>query len=554
MRAARALARSWSGAEILEAYLNLASFRGELTGVAAASRGLFDREPHGLGASESLLLAALLPDPDAPRAEVAARACRIAARAPGAPPCSALEARSVAALASPPSLRSRAALAPHAAARLLPRPAPGAPAPRVASTLDARLQRRVVDALERQVLALAGRNVRDAAALVADNATGEVLAYVGGLGARSSARHVDGARARRQAGSSLKPLLYARALDRRLVTPATRLDDAPLDVVTTLGSWRPENYDRSFRGPVPVREALASSLNLPAVRVLQMVGVDDFVAVLGAAGVGGLGDPERYGDSLALGSADVSLWELVAAYRTLANGGEYTPLRLDPSARADPPRRVVSPEAAFLVADVLSDRASRARSFGLESPLATRVWSAAKTGTSKDMRDNWCLGFTARFTVGVWMGNFSGESMWDVSGVDGAAPAWLEIVHALHGELPSPPPAPPAGLARAGREWFLAGTEPAPLAAHERSRVAARRIVAPRDGAVLARDPDIPDASERVWLEALPRDGRLVLAVDGRRVGRADAPVLWPLERGRHELALLDEHGAELDAVTFSVR
>jgi penicillin-binding protein 1C len=163
--------------------------------------------------------------------------------------------------------------------------------------------------LAAQVAELQDRNVRDAAALVVDNASGDVLAYVGGSGALSSARFVDGVRAKRQAGSSLKPFLYARALDRELVTAAQRLDDAPLDVVTALGSYRPENYDRSFRGPVAVREALASSLNVPAVRLLQMVTVDDFVAVLGRLGFNGLRDAEFYGDSLALGSADVSLWE-----------------------------------------------------------------------------------------------------------------------------------------------------------------------------------------------------------------------------------------------------
>jgi penicillin-binding protein 1C len=549
LRAALGLERSWSKEQILEAYLNLATFRGELQGIAAASRGLFDRDPHGLGEIESALLSALLRAPNARPEAVAARACRVASQRAQGVRCDEIEARAALSLAPSAALRARGGDAPHLAAQLLRGAAPA----RIATTIDAPLQRVVADVLARQVAALAGRNVRDAAALVVDNASGDVLAYVGGSGALSSARFVDGVRARRQAGSSLKPFLYARALDRKLVTVATRIDDAPLDVVTALGSYRPDNYDHSFRGPVAVREALASSLNVPAVRLLQMVGVDDFVTVLGQLGFAGLRDAEFYGDSLALGSADVSLWEMVGAYRTLATGGVHGPLRVV-TADAQHERRVFSPEAAFLVADVLADRASRAPTFGLENPLATRVWSAAKTGTSKDMRDNWCVGFTARFTIGVWVGNFSGDSMWSVSGVDGAAPAWLEIVNALHAELPSEAPPPPPALVRADADWFLAGTEPVALAIATRASAAPRRIVTPQQGAVLVLDPDIPDSRERTWIEAAPRDPRATLQLDGRAIGSAAAPLLLPLERGRHELSLLAADGARLDAVSFTVR
>ena len=213
-----------------------------------------------------------------------------------------------------------------------------------------------------------------------------------------------------------------------------------------------------------------------------------------------------------------------------------------------------SPEAAFLVTDVLADRASRAPTFGLDNALTTRVWSAVKTGTSKDMRDNWCVGFTERFTVGVWVGNFSGDSMWSVSGVDGAAPAWLAIVNALHAGVPSEAPAPPPTLVRAGGEWFLPGTEPASLAVATRAAAAPHRIVAPQDGAVLVLDPDIPDSRERTWIEAAPRDPHATLAIDGHPIGSAAAPLLWPLAQGRHQLTLVAADGARLDAVSFVVR
>jgi penicillin-binding protein 1C len=555
MGAALALERRWSKNEILEAYLNLATFRGELQGVEAASRGLFDREPNGLGDGEAVLLAGLLPAPNASADGAIARACQLSVRLRAAPRCAELTTIGEAALLHGPIVQPEAVLAPHVATRLLSPSGRSAKERRIGSTLDSNIQRLVLGILQEQVQALRGRNVRDAAALVVDTTSGEVLAYVGGIGELSTAPLVDGVRAQRQAGSTLKPFLYGRALESRLVTASTRIDDTPLDVVTALGSYRPENYDHAFRGPVPVRQALASSLNVPAVRVLQQVRVEALVSTLRQLGFRGLREPEFYGDSLALGSADVSLWELVGAYRALANGGSYAPLRLTPADPIELPRRVFSPGVAFIVTDILSDRAGRALSFGLESVLATRFWSAVKTGTSKDMRDNWCIGSSRRFTVGVWVGNFSGAPMWDVSGVDGAAPAWLRIMNALHANTSSDAPKPPEDLVLVGGEWYLAGTEPASLAATtppgSESRLA--RILSPADGTVLALDPDIPSERERVLVQASPADPTLQLFLDGRRLGSAKAPFLWAPLRGRHQLVLRDAEGRDLETVGFLV-
>jgi penicillin-binding protein 1C len=556
MGAALALERRWSKNEIVEAYLNLVTFRGELQGVEAASRGLFDREPNGLGDAEAALLAGLLPAPNAPAEAVIARACQVALRSRSTLHCSEVTAIGEAALHRVPSVRPEVALAPHVAARLLSGSGRTVQGHRIAATLDGGTQRLVLRILQEQVQALRGRNVRDAAALVVDTASGEVLAYVGGIGELSTAPLVDGVRAPRQAGSTLKPFLYGRALESRLVTASTRIDDAPLDIVTPLGSYRPENYDHAFRGPVPVREALASSLNVPAVRVLQQVRVDALMATLRQLGFRGLREPEFYGDSLALGSADVSLWELVGAYRALANGGSYGPLRLMPADPVEAPQRVFSPGVAFIVNDILSDRAGRALSFGLESVLATRFWSAVKTGTSKDMRDNWCVGSSRRFTVGVWVGNFSGAPMWDVSGVDGAAPAWVRIMNALHADTPSDPPSPPQDLIHLGGEWYLAGTEPVASATIRpaRGESGLGRILSPTDGTILAVDPDIPSPRQRVLVQAAPADPKLQLFLDGRRLGSAAMPLLWTPLRGRHELALRDAEGQDLETVRFLVR
>jgi penicillin-binding protein 1C len=589
MRRAWALEASWSKGEILEAYLNLATFRGELRGVAAAARGLFAKEPHGLTDGEAVVLAALLRGPNAAPAVVARRAVRLDSHA-AAPSGSSRGAVAAAleALERQPTMGGpRVTLAPHAALRLL-RVESGAalappsrwPAATLRSTLDATVQRVATERLREQLLAVRDRAVRDGAVLVADNATGEVLAYVGGAGELGSARWVDGIQARRQAGSALKPFLYGLALEDRLVTPASLIEDTPLDVPTATGLYRPRNYDERFAGLVSVRTALASSLNVPAVRTLGLVGPEAFRLRLRDLGVGGLDEPgDFYGPALALGSADVSLWELVQAYRTLATGGVWRPLLLAPDSTPRAGSRRVYPEAvAYLVSDVLAQRESRSATFGLENVLATRFWTAVKTGTSKDMRDNWCIGYSRRYTVGVWVGNFSGAPMRDVSGITGAAPVWRDVMMWLHQQgdtEPSRAPAPPSGVvsrrvvleaaAEPSRlEWFLAGTEPASSGrGQEPARASGSRpalaggppprILAPAEGTVVALDPDIPPARQRVVLEA-SGGGALRFVLDGGDLGPAAAPLLWPPAPGRHTLALVDEREAPVDLVIFEVR
>ncbi len=549
MRAAWALEGAWSKDEILEAYLNLVSFRGELQGVAAAAELMFDKAPHGLSAAEGASLAALLRGPNADRAALARRATALDAALGGGTNPAAIAAAVAAAVDAPARAPRRTALAPHVARQLLP---PGSGGCRVArTTLDADVQRAARDAVQRQMAALRERGVRDAAVLVADNASGAVLAYVGSSGALSAAAQVDGVRARRQAGSTLKPFLYGLAVERRLLTAATRLDDAPLEIPVSGGLFRPRNYDDIFRGPVAVRTALAGSLNVPAVRALQLVGADPFAERLRDFGFDGISRPGGYyGPALALGSAEVTLWQLVDAYRALANAGRWTPLTLVPAAATGAPRPVLAPAAAFIVADILADRDGRAVTFGLESSLATRFWSAVKTGTSTDMRDNWCIGFSRRYTVGVWVGNAEGAPMHDVSGVTGAAPIWAEMMDWLHRDEGSPPPSPPAGVERVNGEWYLPGTAPVAAMAQPAS---GPRILAPTDGAIIAIDPDIAESRQRLALAAVGGAG-LRWQVDGRDVGDGAALVLWPLAAGAHEVALLDGNGRRPDVARFMVR
>jgi penicillin-binding protein 1C len=424
------------------------------------------------------------------------------------------------------------------------------------------LQRYALETLRHQILQVRSRNVQDGALLVVDNGTGEVLAYAGNAGDVGSARYVDGTQALRQAGSTLKPFLYGLAFDRRLLTPVSMIDDSALDVPVPGGIYRPRNYDNFFRGLVTARTALASSLNVPAVKTLGLVGVESLVGALRDFGFRDLRPADYYGPSLALGSADVRLWDLAGAYRALANGGVYQPLRLTFGEVPGTRRQALSTAAAFLVSDVLSDREGRSATFSLESPLSTRFWTAVKTGTSKDMRDNWCVGYSDRYTVAVWVGNFSGEPMWDVSGVTGAAPVWLEIMNWLHRDRSSRAPVPPpgiesreveiAGLGHNRREWFLSGTETSLV--KRAASPSTARIAYPAPGTVIALDPDIPAGSQRVFFEVEHAGPSQRWRLDGEDIGECRPLVLWEPRPGKHRLALLDGAGSLLDTVDFEVR
>ncbi|KAF0219582.1 MAG: penicillin-binding protein [Geobacteraceae bacterium] len=401
MEAARELEKSWKKEEILEVYLNLVTFRGELQGIAAASRGLFDKEPSGLNDHESCILAALIRSPNALPADLGRRAETLARSLYPQGGYDGVRQFASERLSRPYRVQPHIALAPHVARRLTASATSRHDKNRqtaahfIPSTLDVRLQRFAQDTLRQQLNALQGRNVGEGAVIVVENATGNVLAYVGSAGDSQ----VDGVTARRQAGSTLKPFLYGLAIEKRLLTAASILDDSPLHIPTERGLYVPHDYDHRARGPVSVRTALSSSLNIPAVRTQLLVGTEPFAERLRRAGFDLRRPAEFYGFSLALGTADVSLQELVNAYRTLARDGVWTELRLTPGASGKSVR-VMDRNAAHIVADILADRSSRSIAFGFDNPLTTRFWSAVKTGTSKDMRDNWCVGFSRRYTVG----------------------------------------------------------------------------------------------------------------------------------------------------------
>ena len=556
MGAALDIEDTWSKKEILEAYLNLVTYRGELQGIAAVSRALFGKDPHGLLQSESLILASLIRAPNAAFEDAKRRSLLLCEALQWPVQAEELDSRLRKIYLGPNPLEPRTALAPHAARQLFSRSVDGGA---VACTLDAQTQRFALERLKHYLTVLKAQNVREAAVVVVENATGDLLAYVSHA---EQSPYVDGIKARRQAGSALKPFLYALAFEERVLTPASILEDCRMDLAVPNGIYSPGSYDHRFRGRIPARVALASSLNVPAVRTLSLVGVECFLAKLRQLGIGGLEESgDFYGPSLALGTADVSLLELVSAYMTLANGGVQRELRFNGKIDgAGKTKQVFSHEAAFLVSDILSDREARSSTFGLENPLATRFWSAVKTGTSKDMRDNWCVGYSSLYTVGVWFGNFSGQPMWDVSGITGAAQVWAEMMNRLHVDEKGSAPEPPPGIIKQAverlgtsrEEWFIQGTEP--WVGLKLAGRTFQHIRYPATGTIISLDPDIPGTQQRVLFSAHSRDKDHQWILNGKPLGPAGPGLAWKPKRGKYLLALADREGKVLDSVSFEVR
>lgn len=556
MRAGWEIESRWSKAQILEAYLNLAGFRGEAQGIGAAALGLFGKTPAGLTRDDGLLLAALLPSPSANALTLSRRACAL----DKGKDCGRFMGQALAMLGPARSLQLDPGLAPHLADRLLK-----APGMKVRTTIDLDIQRVAAEALRHQLADLGGTRARDGAVIVADVRTGDVLAYVGGIGGASTAPAVDGANAYRQAGSTLKPFLYAEAIEKGYLTAASILDDSPVQLDTASGLYVPQNYDRAFKGPVSARAALAGSLNVPAVRTLLLVGVEPFRDRLWDTGYHGITeDGQYYGFSLALGSAEVTLMQQVAAYRSLALGGRWSPLRLTRDDPAPKPRAVTTPQAAWIVGNILSDPNARVVTFGLDNALRLPFWAAVKTGTSKAMRDNWCIGFTDRYVVGVWVGNAEGDPMRAVSGTSGAAPVWRDVMLALNQGRPGKPLPMPSGIEardirfqgnieQPRRDYFLAGTgmNVVTLAPESARRP---RITSPVAGSIYALDPDIPIDRQRLAIRVSGAVMGHRLVMDQRDIGPADQAPLILAGPGAHRVRLVDLGGHVVDQILFTVR
>jgi len=488
--------------DILELYLDQIYYGGRAYGVEAAARHYFGKPARDLDLAECALLAGLPQAPSRynPFADRAAALARQADVLDAMVRSGAIGAALAATTKAEPlqfASSGEAMRAPHFVNYVLDQLDQQVGADVVArggltitTTLDANLQDAAQSILLRQIALLAtprgggpDHRVHNGAVLVLDPRDGAILTMVGSPNfedARNQGQ-VNAALARRQPGSAIKPLTYAAAIERGW-TPATTILDVPTTFQTREGRpYAPQNYDRSFRGPLSLREALATSSNVAAVRVLNTIGLPALLDMANRLGIGSLGDAAnagRYGLSLTLGGGEVTPLELTGAFAAFANGGRrVTPYAivamtdaqgsringfnhrdtkntkdskssesLCPSCLCGDCPAVLSPQVAYLITDILSDRYARMRTFGTQSALDIDRPAAAKTGTTSDWRDNWTVGYTPDRVVGVWVGNADGQPMEAISGVTGAGPVWHDVMLAAHQGLPARPFERPAGI------------------------------------------------------------------------------------------------------------
>jgi penicillin-binding protein 1C len=536
LASATALELKWSKEEILEAYLNRVSFRGEVIGLKAASHGFFSKSPLALNLPESAILVSLIRSPNAPKLKVGRRACAMLS----VEHCQDVQTLLDESLDRPFKIVRERRLVPVVSNRFMAKhfKSSNSGARAVAgdhlasvieTTLDHQIQKLAMDLLKEQLNELRHQNVGDGAVLVLETRTGKPLAYVANGGPEAStAVQVDGVQSRRQLGSTIKPFVYAEAFELDVLTTTTLLMDSPENVAVGSGQvYQPRNYDYQFRGAVGVAEALASSLNVPAVRTLDLVGERRVVERLKVLGFEKLMTEDMYGPSLALGTVDATLWELAQGYRhfSLYSGSS-----------------IYSENTKRKLFESLSVPENRRFTFGIHSLLQLPFPAAVKTGTSKDMRDNWCVGYTSEYTVAVWVGNFNGDPMWNVSGISGAAPLWRSLMLGLHKDrLPEDP-----------RMYYQTPEQPL-------VRRSIARIQYPVKDMLIGLDPDIPKESQLVPLRAEGASREMNFYVNGLKLGSAAETRFWMPKKGRHKIELRGPKvgtgkNQTVDEVSFVVR
>jgi penicillin-binding protein 1C len=593
--AAERIALRTSRRDLLEQYVNRVPMGGNLYGVEAAARTYFGEPASDLDLAQASLLAAIPNDPTRLAPDVDFKALRERQRY--------VLDRMVALHAIDAAQAERAfgetlhvrrhdsgiAAAAHALFFLYPQVPPDAG--RVRTTIDDGLQRFVQAQTQAVIGALDAHHVSDGAAIVVDNHTGDVLAYVGSPDYFSDSElgRNDGVQALRQPGSSLKPFTYELALENGTILSTTILPDVPETYSLPGGKlYAPGDYSGRFSGPVRVRYALANSLNVPAVHVLSSLGVDALLTRLHQLGFSHLTQPASfYGLGLTLGSGEVSLWELTRAYAAMAHGGGYAPLRLIAGQPSPAPVQIGDRPSWMLVTDMLSDPFARAKSFGLHSVIEMPFPAAVKTGTSSDFRDTWTVGFSRDYTVGVWVGNFDGSAMQGVSGVTGAGPLWSRIMLHLHERNEPLPFAPPLGYVRTRicattghapmsdcravvYEWVkpadLAGVRRAVperlgaeydawLAQHPENARSAFRIVFPHSGDVFVRN-DVTTAvqarEQQIALRAVGASEKVEWRVNGVSLALdSEGRAFWPVALGTWSVEA--RSGTNVDRITIHV-
>lgn len=581
--------------EILAYYLDRAPFGGNIVGIEAAARRYFGKGAGQLSLAEAALLAGLPQSPSRLRPDrhperAKRRQAYVLERMEDSGVITA-EQRAVA-LAQP--LEARPGRYPFRAPHFCDMV--GVPAPpgggAVRTTLDIDWQLQAENVLRKGVKEAGAAG---GAMVVIEVKSGAVRALVGSPDYEEPrAGQVNGALAARAAGSTLKPFAYALAFDRGQATPATMLADVPM----RFRDFDPRNFSSGFRGRVNAREALVLSLNLPAIDIVRRTGAERFHARLRDLGFSTLAKPvEHYGLGLVLGGAEVRLLELANAYAVLARGGDWVPMRYvesdSPIARAP----VFSPEACWLISDILSgeERAMDATGHAADVRLPPMAW---KTGTSAGLRDAWTVAWNPEIVVGVWVGNPDGEGSDALVGRLAATPVAWDMFRRLYPDNHGPAFVRPVGIVprevcdesgcapgpqcrHRREEWAIAtvsrcevcaghagkeqadGSKDAVLTLNGdavRGQVAGAggsvRIQTPARGSVYRWMPELNVDSQRLALEATSdRTGEaLHWFVDDRPVGRSRTgePLFWALERGEHQIVCSTKQGIS-DRVTIAV-
>ncbi|WP_068829516.1 penicillin-binding protein 1C [Pseudomonas sp. BMS12] len=540
--------------DILEAYLNLAPMGGNIEGVEAASRIYFGKSASQLSLSEALALAVIPQQPRRGRFGPALQRARLQLMAQWRQ-AHADDPRNAGLLELPLTARTRRQLAfraPHLSEQLLASRA----GDELHSTLDPRLQKR----LERLIQQFVGdhhrQGVRNATAILVDSRDQAVKAMVGSADYFAADIHgqVNGVQARRSPGSTLKPFLYGLALDQGLIQPMSILRDAP----HAFGAFQPENFDGKFAGPLTAQDALIRSRNVPAVWLASQLRQPSLHGLLQRAGIRGLRGEEHYGLALALGGGELTPAELATLYLMLAGDGRLRPLRWTREDRSEPGPQLLSPQAAFMVRDMLRHNP---RPDGLPADARGRDWPVAwKTGTSWGFHDAWSAGLVGPYVLVVWVGNFDATPNPAFVGIRTAAPLFFRIADALPLALPkvqATADRPPPGLTRVEvcaasgelpnrwcpqtrKTWYIPGVSPIRVSDLHRpvmvDRLSGKAACPPYDPATseLRVFEFWPSELQRLFAAAgLPRrtppdaerDCRLQVAIDSHDVPRISSPL-----------------------------
>jgi penicillin-binding protein 1C len=586
---ARRLAMEWSKEQVMAEYLNRISYGNLLTGCASAAQGYFDKPLADLSPAECALLAAIPQSPTRHNPfrnleNIRPRQQRILARMQALSWLTEEQLR----VAQKESLKLQrfhgGFAAPHAVEMLRIDPQDT-----TVTTLDSGLQRQVEAIITQRLDALKERHVTQAAVVVIENATGHILSLAGSRDFFApDGGQINGAWVPHSPGSAIKPFTYLMAIERG-ASAASIVADLPVEYSTPTGTYRPENYAHKLYGPMTYRNALGSSLNISAVKVLGSIGgADTLLTQLQVLGLSTLTEPaEHYGLGLTIGNAPVRLVELANAYACLARLGMDAPWSLVPHTEGINRTRRFDETSCYIITDILSDNQARQLTFGLHSPLRLPFPAAVKTGTSTGYRDNWCVGYTPDYTVAVWTGNFDNTPMREVSGVTGAAPIWRDVFLELQRRFGITWYKEPEGLvrsridprtgkrltpqsppARVSREEIFAIKHQPPAASEadydSRGRALLRpeyaawirsadnwmgdlvtveeagkhrpwRISHPIPGTVVHLDPDLPNGGSRLLLETSPAM-EVRWDCDTLAVKADGAAVYVDLIPGRHEL------------------